>query len=93
MHDDEEDPITIDHLVDAPCVFNLAVILTVRKRNGILQLASGNDPGIKIDEVLSMCEDGGYMIKVSSQRSSFAPFEAHIISQAVFSKQVQVGQC
>lgn len=88
MTEDEDEPITIDHLVDTPCVFNHGVILTLRKRKGILQLVIGNDAGIMINEVLSMSQDGGYMVQVLSQLGSFAPYEAHLISHAVYSKQV-----
>lgn len=92
---DDDDPITITHLIGEWCVFNKSILVYLAKggRGHIeLFLEEGDRYApLRVDRVLSMCSDGGFILTLVTPDGHSTRQRAEIILAKLFKPEASKG--
>jgi hypothetical protein len=88
MIDDDEDELTIDHLIGVTCVLNSSVEVEVRRntKKGRLELCEGDRGFFVVDKVSDVAKDGSYIVTLLKTNGSFVTDTAQLIKKSLVRK-------
>lgn len=95
MDIDDDDPITIDHLIGVKCILNASVHVELRrnrsKDNRIELYTDDSRSCLVVSEVTDLTADGGFVITLTKPRGQVLSNKAILITEALFSKEARKG--
>ncbi len=85
---DDEDELTIVHLVGIPCILNRSVKVEIREntKEGRLELGDERSRCFVIKKVTDVLKDGSYIVTLLKPNGDLVTDNAQIISSALFVK-------
>lgn len=85
---DEEDDLTIDHLIGVLCILNGSVELEVRRntKNGRLELCDGDRGFFVVDRVSDVAKDGSYIVTLLKPNGNLVTDTAQLIKKSLVRK-------
>jgi hypothetical protein len=93
--DDEDDPITIDHLVGVKCILNASVQIDLRrnrhKNNRIELYTDDSQSFLLIGAVTDMTADGGFVVTITKSHGEVLMQNAVIIAESLFAPKTTKG--
>lgn len=87
--DEDDDPITIDHLVGVSCILNEGIKVGLRrpgKKGTRIELFTegAGRHYLHVSAVLDMSPDGGFIIELSNRRGEIISERASIIAESLY---------
>lgn len=87
--DEEDDPITIDHLLGVNCILNGSIKVGLRrprKKGSRIELyTEGADRHyLLVSAVLDMSADGGFVIELSNRKGEVISERVNIIAESLY---------
>ena len=93
--DDDDEPITIDHLIGVKCVLNASVHVDLRQnrsKDNRLELFSDDSRScLIVSAITDFTADGGFVVTLSKVNGTVLTNKAVIIAEALFSKKTSKG--
>ena len=82
---DEENEITIDHLIGVLCILNKSVEVAVRRntQKGRLELCDGDRGFLVVNKVSDVAKDGSYIVTLLKLNGSFVTDTAQLIKKSL----------
>lgn len=93
--DEDDEPITINHLVGVKCVLNASVEVELRrnsKKDNRLELCTdGSDHYFLITAITDLSADGGFVLTLSNARGIVVSEKAVIIAESLYNPKKTKG--
>jgi hypothetical protein len=93
--DDEDEPITIDHLLGANCILNASLRVVLRrnrrKDNRIELYTDGTRHYLLVVAVTDFSADGGYVITIANRRGEVLSDKGLLILESLFKRKNKTG--
>lgn len=93
--DEEDEPITIDHLVGVRCILNASVHVELRKNrhkeNRIELYTDDSHHCLLVGVITDLTADGGFIITLCNRRGEVLSDKAVLIAESLFTQKTRKG--
>ena len=85
---EEDDKLTIDHLIGVPCILNRSVEVEVRRntQKSRLELCDGDKGFFVVNKVSDVAKDGSYIVTLLKPNGNFVTDTAQLIKKSLMRK-------